>query len=60
VDQPVSYHKTLGFGKDYEVTISYEREIDYKESAFKEFLIDYFYHEIILNFFPSYKRLGRK
>jgi len=42
------------------VTISYEREIDYKESAFREFLTDYFYHEIILSFFPSYKRLGRK
>ena len=60
MDQPVSYQKTLGFGKDYEVTISYYREIDYKESAFREFLTDYFYHEIILNFFPSYKRLGRK
>lgn len=51
---------SLGEGRDYQVTITYEKEIDSRDNIFKDFLSDYFYHEVILKSFANYKRLGRK
>jgi hypothetical protein len=40
--------------------VTFEKEVEGKELAFIEFLSDFFFNEIILNYFSNYKRLGRK
>jgi len=52
--------RTLDDGRTFLITITFEKEIDKRDTTFKDFLSDYFFSEVILKSFSGYKRLGRK